>query len=286
MQAKDIQTHLRSLNGGWVDPDTTVDTFKAGDPETEVAGIAVSWISSRHALEEAVALDANVFITHEPTFYTHRDDPTHPFANLEAALAKRAFIEENGLVVIRCHDLWDQMPGIGIPDAWGSALGLGQPVGGEGYYRVYDVSGRTAGDVARQVAARTGRFGQEAVQLIGDPDRPVHRVAIGTGAITPLFGYIADFGEAYGLDLAICTDDGFTYWQHGAYALDAELPVIIANHATSEEPGIGALADHLRGRFPDVPVHFIPQGCMYRLVYGEQRALGGAPGEPDVRRVA
>jgi putative NIF3 family GTP cyclohydrolase 1 type 2 len=145
-------------------------------------------------------------------------------------------------------------------------LGLGESVGGEGYYRVYDVSGRTAGDVARQVAARTKPYGQESVQLIGDPEAPVHRVAIGTGAITPLFGYINDFGEAYGMDLAICTDDGFTYWREGAYALDARLPVIIVNHATAEEPGMMRLAEHLQAQFPDVPVHFLARGCLYRQV--------------------
>jgi putative NIF3 family GTP cyclohydrolase 1 type 2 len=266
MRAKELQAHLRSLNGGWMDPEHTVDTFKSGDPEAEVTGIAVAWMSTRRALEQARALGCNVFVTHEPTYYTHQDDPTHPFSQLPAAREKRAFIEQNGLVVLRCHDLWDQVPGMGIPDTWGSALGLGTPLGGTGYYRVYDVSGRTAGDVARQVALRTSFIGQEAVQLIGDPDTPVSRVAIGTGAITPLFGYIADFGEAYGLDLAICTDDGITYWREGAYALDAGLPVIVVNHATSEEAGMGALADHLQAQFPQVSVHFIREGCMYHLI--------------------
>jgi putative NIF3 family GTP cyclohydrolase 1 type 2 len=273
MRAKHLQAHLRSLNGGWVDPEHTVDTFKAGDSETEVAGIAVAWMSTRRALEQALALGCNVFVTHEPTYYTHEDDAAHPTAQLPVAREKRSFIEESGLVIIRCHDLWDQVPVMGIPDTWGFALALGEAVGGEGYFRVYDVSGRTAGDVARQVALRTGLFGQEAVQLIGDPATPVSRVVIGTGAITPLFEVIAEFGESHGVDLAICTDDGFTYWKHGAYALDAGFPVIIVNHATSEEAGMGALADHLRAQFPDVPVHFIREGCMYQLVHPERDVL-------------
>jgi putative NIF3 family GTP cyclohydrolase 1 type 2 len=94
----------------------------------------------------------------------------------------------------------------------------------------------------------------------------VSRVAIGTGAITPLFSYIDLYEAAHGLDLAICTDDGFTYWQHGAYALDAGLPVIVVNHATSEEPGMMRLAEHLADQFPGVRVHFIPQGCLYALI--------------------
>lgn len=266
MRAKDVQTHLRSLNGGWVNLEKTVDTFKSGDPESEVRGIAVSWMSTTEALSAALARQCNLFITHEPTYYDHYDDLGGWVFGFQGAREKRAFIEASGITILRCHDLWDQMPGIGIPDAWGKALGLGQPVGGEGYYRVFDVRGRTAGDLARQVASRTQPFDQEAVQLIGDPATPVHSVAIGTGAITPLFGYLHDFGEAYGLDAAICTDDGFTYWREGAYALDTGLPVIIVNHATAEEPGMMQLAEHLRAQFPDVPVHFLARGCIFRLV--------------------
>ncbi len=100
--------------------------------------------------------------------------------------------------------------------------------------------------------------------MVGHPETPVSRVAIGTGAITQLFVYVREFGVSseHPVDLAICTDDGFTYWQHGAYALDVGLPVIIVNHATSEEPGMMQLAEHLKKRFPEVPVHFIPRGCL------------------------
>ena len=73
----------------------------------------------------------------------------------------------------------------------------------------------------------------------------------------------------YDVDLAICTDDGFTYWQDAAYAWDAGLPTIVVNHATSEEPGMRQLAAHLTERFPEVPVHFVPRGCLYRLVAPE-----------------
>ncbi len=269
MLAKDLQAFFRSLNGGWMDLEKTVDTYKSGDPNVEITGIAVSWMSTSEALARAQELGCNVFVTHEPTYYNHRDDPDSPIFELAGARDKRAFVEETGLTIIRCHDLWDQVPEMGIPDAWGEALGLGRAVAGAGYYRVYDVTGRTAGDVALQVAANSAAFGQEAVQLIGDPDIPVTRVAIGTGAITPLFAYVANFD----VDLAICTDDGFTYWQHGAYAMDAGLPVIIVNHASSEEPGMIRLANTIQAQFPFVPVHFIPRGCVYRLVEGVDSSL-------------
>lgn len=88
------------------------------------------------------------------------------------------------------------------------------------------VSGRTARSVALQVASRTKELGQDAVELIGPPDLVVSRLAIGTGAITPF----PHFLDTYQADLAICTDDGFTYWHGGALAIDLGVPVIVVNH--------------------------------------------------------
>src|SRR5690242_15114277 len=136
MNARDLLAYLRRLNGGWMNLDDTVDTFKSGNPDAEVRGIAVGWMSYTWALQRAIELGCNVYVTHEPTYYDHRDSSEQMFA-LPAVREKRRFIEQSGLVVLRCHDLWDQYPGIGIPDSWGGWLGLGQPVGGEGYYRVY-----------------------------------------------------------------------------------------------------------------------------------------------------
>ena len=47
------------------------------------------------------------------------------------------------------------------------------------------------------------------------------------------------------MDLAICTDDGFTYWHDAAYAIDMGIPAIVVNHAVSEEAGLMNLARHL-----------------------------------------
>jgi putative NIF3 family GTP cyclohydrolase 1 type 2 len=273
--AGDLQRYLKSLDGGWVDRDRTVDTFKSGSPDVAVTGIAIAWMSDTEALERAHELGCNVFVTHEPTFYNHfdfesdifRDFPVgwiefnETFAN-EAVRAKRKFIDNIGITILRCHDLWDQMPAIGITDAWAAQLGFTDPVGSESFYRIYDVAGRTAGDVAEQVARATKPLGQEAVQLIGSAGQAVNRVAIGTGAITPMFHMIAT-GNA---DLVICSDDGFVYWRDGPMASDMGVPIVIAHHGCTEVPGMKLLAEHLKTEFPDIPVHFIPQPCMYTLI--------------------
>lgn len=263
MRAREVYEHLRGMDGGWVRWDDTVDTFKAGDPNTEVRGIAVCWMSYVHALQEAEARGCNLVITHEPTFYSHRDNDESVF-QYTAVRAKRDYIRTHGLVVLRCHDLWDQYPGMGIPDSWAEFLGFDSPLVTEGYYRVFDVSGETAGALARRVAARTAARNQTSVQLIGSPTQNVSRLALGAGALTPLRHFL----DAYACDMAICTDDGFTYWRDGALALDLGIPVVIVNHAVSEVSGMQKLAEHLRQVFPTTRVEYLAQGCMFQTVSG------------------
>jgi hypothetical protein len=49
----------------------TVDTFKAGNPDTVVTGIAVTMMATMDVLKRASGNGLNLVITHEPTFYAH-----------------------------------------------------------------------------------------------------------------------------------------------------------------------------------------------------------------------
>ena len=124
MKVNELQAFLDSLNGGWLNPNDTVDTIKAGDPQSEVHAIAVGWMSYTWALKRALSLNCNVFITHEPTYYDHHDNQPKIF-DMPGVRQKQQWIEENGIVILRCHDLWDQFPGIGIPELMGDLVGDG-----------------------------------------------------------------------------------------------------------------------------------------------------------------
>ena len=261
MIAQDVQDYLQSLSGDWNYPENTVDTFKAGDSATAVWGIAVAWMSYSWALKRALELDCNVFITHEPTYYNHWDDDQDIF-RFSQVRAKRQFIDDNDLVIIRCHDLWDQISNIGIPDSWGNLLRLGQAIDGGPYVRVYEIGPTTAYALAQHVASCTAPLGQPGVQLIGPREKTVRRICIGTGAITPYLECV----EKYQVDIAICTDDGIDYWRDGGFAIDSDIPIIVVNHPVSEEIGVMSLAENLSQRFSSVPVHHIRQRCMYELV--------------------
>src|ERR1700748_468190 len=51
----------------------TVDTFKAGDPQTPLTGIATTCMATFDVLQRAAASGKNLVISHEPTFYNHED---------------------------------------------------------------------------------------------------------------------------------------------------------------------------------------------------------------------
>ena len=260
VRAADVRDYLLKL-GPWVNPNDTVDTFKAGDPQTVVKKIAVAWMPYLWTIQRALDEGCNLLVCHEPVYYNHTDKDDAVFL-FEVTRRKKQLIESSGLVIYRCHDVWDRVEGIGIPDAWGEFLGFSKLVNRSTFCHVYEIPETTSGELARSVAGKLQAFGHETVQLIGPADKRVRRIGIGTGAITP-FREMAGRLEA---DLAICTDDGFTFWSDATMAIDMGYPVIVVNHASSEEPGMRKLAARLREVFPSVPVTAIAQECMFRTI--------------------
>src|SRR5687767_10602114 len=131
MTAHELNQWLRSLHSV---PEPSVDRIVVGDPTTVVRGIAVVWMPTWVALRDAAAHGANVVVAHEPTFFTHHDldgfgadfadVPPKARASLEATReAKQGWITEHGMVVIRCHDVLDAMPG-GVVDCLAKGLGF------------------------------------------------------------------------------------------------------------------------------------------------------------------
>jgi putative NIF3 family GTP cyclohydrolase 1 type 2 len=249
MRARDVREHFQSV-GTWVDWQNTVDQFLHADPEAEVRGIATAWIGTNAAFREAHRVGANLFVTHEPVFL-----PGYAETESGSAVArrKRQLLEDLGLTVLRCHDTWDRMPEVGIPDAWTAWLGFeSDPRPTDSFYRLCHVDGRTVEEVAQRVGERIASLGQRAPLIFGHRDRAVSRMAVGTGAITWLPAM-----HELGADLLLATDDGMNAWDGGLWAADLDIPLIIVNHAVAEKPGMMALADYLRDQFPDVPTEYI-----------------------------
>ncbi|MCD6301928.1 MAG: Nif3-like dinuclear metal center hexameric protein [Anaerolineae bacterium] len=260
MIARDLDLHMRSV-ATWVAWDNgTCDGFKYGDPDTMVTGIAVAWQSQLSALKEARACGCNLFVTHEPTFYAHMDDDQALLAS-EPAVTKQKFLDDAGMVVYRCHDVWDVIEGEGVIDRWVARLELGPVVAGDRYHRVIEVPTVTAWELASQIGQRVSALDEQTVAFIGERSTMVHRLGVGTGAITDVRKMV-DMGA----DAVLVTDDGVLLWREGAWLADLGIPAMVVNHTTAEIPGLLGLEEHLRRTFDGVPVHFVGQRCGYEIL--------------------
>jgi len=263
-----------------VDWEHTVDRFLAGDPDSEVKGIAVSWMPTFPNLERALKNGCSLFVTHEPLYAVDVDDQgkvtggtpfidphlerlrEESFDKNDVWVKKHRWLKETGMTVYRCHDFWDDFPEVGIHGAWADWLGLsGEPVEAKRFYEVHEFDETTLGDLARRILERVRPLGQEVVHVIGDLEKRVSSIAIGTGAIT-------DYREMHNMhaDVLLLTDDGTRLWESGQWAVDSDTPLIIVNHSTSEEPGMITLSRYIQKVFPDVPVTYIPSGCIYKTI--------------------
>jgi putative NIF3 family GTP cyclohydrolase 1 type 2 len=263
MTARDLRARLQeeaSRKLAWkMDWEKTCDQFLAGNPDVEIRGIAVSWMSTQQILERARERGANLLVTHEP-LYVLEADPEKGIPADHPWVRKKRWLEQVGMVVYRCHDFWDDFPEIGIHGAWAKWLGFGgKPVAMQRFYEVHETGGLTLEALAGQVLEKTKALGQTTVGMVGDRKRTTHRIALGTGAIT---NYSAM--AAMGADVLLLTDDGTRLWETAQWASDAEVSLLIVNHATAEEPGMRTLAAYLRDLVRPVPVFQLPVGCLYQ----------------------
>jgi hypothetical protein len=272
MRAKDLNAYLRARIP--VD-EPSVDRVVIGDPDALVKKVGTAWMPYWKTCREAVEAGVNVLVVHEPAFYTHwdlderdgRDYLSAPEAGkkafVEARDAKRAWLEASGLVIIRCHDVLDRLPCIGIPHAFGRLLGFEAKdvVRSKRFHDVFAVAPAPAAAVARGIALRLRAVGQPGVAFYGDPERIVRSVGVGTGCI-------CDPLESMDLapDLFVGIDDTIRTWIQTTWAEDTGHPLVVVNHGASEEAGMRELSLHLRAAFPDLGVVHLAQGCGYRWI--------------------
>jgi putative NIF3 family GTP cyclohydrolase 1 type 2 len=253
MTARDIvtriQQQLASQTINW--RTETVDTFKAGDPETPIVGIATTGMATLSVLKRAAKAKRNFVITHEPTFYNHQDQ-TAALAQDSTYEAKQRFIKEHQLVVWRFHDHAHALR----PDPLvaGSARALGWTAYASATEpRIYNVPPTTLGALAADIARRLkGR----AVRVAGDPAMTVARVALGPGyGVPPLTATIdvAVGGEA-------SESGGNSEYLADAGAVGQPKGVILLGHMLSEDFGMFEVGEWLRGFLSGVPIDWVPAG--------------------------
>jgi putative NIF3 family GTP cyclohydrolase 1 type 2 len=234
----------------------TVDTFKAGDPDTPVTGIATTMMATFDVLKRAAAQRANLIITHEPTFYSHEDE-TQSFeaANDPVWREKEAFVKEHHLVVWRFHDHWHSRRPDGILSGMADALNW------QRYERadapnLFVLPRTTLRELAKSVQ---DRIGIKVLRVVGNPDLGVTKAALVPGAA----GTQEHLQFLRRDDVEVLVIGEVPEWETIEYVTDAAAEgrhkaLILMGHIPSEQAGMAACAEWLKTFISGVPVVFVP----------------------------
>jgi putative NIF3 family GTP cyclohydrolase 1 type 2 len=235
----------------------TVDTFKAGDSNTKVKGIAVTMMATLDVLQRAAAKNENLIITHEPTFYDHLDTSNQlPQGESDEVLKeKRAFIESHHLVVWRFHDHWHRRNPDGILTGVIHKLGWEKYQDANNQY-LFTIPEASVGQLSTELQRKLGIY---IVRVVGDRDMKVKRVALSPGAA----GFRREAGALEMPDIGLLITGESREWETVEYVADAvaegrHKALIMLSHVPSEQPGMEECATWLKTFVTEVPVEFVP----------------------------
>ena len=233
----------------------TVDTFKAGNPDTAVTGIAVTMMATMDVLQRAANQGRNLVITHEPTFYNHLDVPDGMPESDPVWKEKREFIDKHGMVVWRFHDHWHRRN----PD--GILAGMVHTLGWEKYQQeenphLFTMPERTLEELAAELAKK---LDSPVLRVVGEPGMKVTRIAFSPGSA----GFVR---ETHALELErveVLLVGETREWETVEYAADAvsegrKKAMIVIGHVPSEQAGMEECARWLKTFVKNVPIEFIP----------------------------
>jgi putative NIF3 family GTP cyclohydrolase 1 type 2 len=249
-----IQKIQANLGVRWHTP--TVDTFKAGDPDTPITGIAVTMMATYDVLERAAVAGKNLIITHEPTFYSHQDETANFERDKDPVFAqKEAFIKEHHMVVWRFHDNWHAHH----PD--GILLGMTKALGWQAYQNpsdpnLFTLPQQTLAELAESVK---NKLGIHAMRVAGDPNLRVTQVALLPGAA----GEARQIALLERNDVQVLLIGEVPEWETIEYAADAASErrpkaLILMTHIVSEQAGMEECARWLKTFITDTPIEFVP----------------------------
>ena len=255
LTARDVVERIKQHIGvPWTEP--TVDTFKDGDPATPVTGIAVTMMATFDVLRRAAARRANLVITHEPTFYDHLDKLDVLEAEHDSVTAaKRAFIREHRMVVVRMHDHWHRRRPEPMAVNLARVLGWAryQVPDSEWLYRVPETTlAELAATIRRRLPAPTMR-------VVGDSALRVTKIGLSPGAAG--FDTHRKLLQQDAVEVLVIGEA--REWETVEYVADAvtagrKKALIILGHIRSEQDGMDEFTRWLGTFVKEVPVTFVP----------------------------
>ncbi|MEQ8554177.1 MAG: Nif3-like dinuclear metal center hexameric protein [Cyclobacteriaceae bacterium] len=234
----------------------TVDTYKGGHGAMRVTGIATTFLANMDVLKSAKEKGLNLIITHEPTFYDHRDN-TDRYGDDPIVKAKQQYIEDNNLIVWRFHDHWHRTSPDGIYKGMTARLQFDQ-YSRDGSQIYYDLPTMTLKDLGLKLEKQ---FDQSTIRVVGDLEMEVSQVALVLGAA----GANRQINSLQREDVEVVIVGEVPEWETVEYIRDAtslgrRKALIMLGHANSEEGGMEYCAEWLKTFINGVPIEFIPAG--------------------------
>jgi len=235
----------------------TVDTFKAGDPNTPVTAVAVTFMATYDVLRRAARQGCNFIITHEPTFYHGQDDTSQldPDPVIEA---KQKFIKDNNLVIWRFHDHIHRTE----PD--GIVAGMIELFEWKTFQQQDEnLRFELPKPISLQqfVNSLKGKFAHSAIRVIGDPKMQLTKFGFAPGAS----GSVMQMKMLQRGDIEVLVAGETREWETVEYVRDAKdmgrnKALILLGHSISEEAGMKHCSEWLKSFVDEVPIRFIPSG--------------------------
>lgn len=238
----------------------TVDTFKSGNPDEVVTGIATCMFANMETLRKAVASNCNLIIAHEPTFYNHLDEASE---NDPVYQKKSEYIKQHGLIIFRFHDHWHQTKPDGIYLGMVDKLGWKTNQVDESmmYFKFEE---QTVGAFAKKLQ---DQLQGSQLRIVGDPQMRFTNVALSVGA--PGSKRHISYLNNQATELLVAGEA--PEWETYQYVLDASLmgmkkAAIFTGHIPSEEAGMEYCAKWMKTFVKDIPVVYIENSPAYRPV--------------------
>ena len=273
----------RKLGPGW--KDSSVDTFLAGNRQSEVMGVVTTFAPSLEVLRKAVTSGKNMIISRESPFWARAAAQARPgtggtgpgggggaagrgpasMDNDPTFRIKRDYIAANNLIMYRFFDNWNARQ----PDV--QLQGLAKALGWEKYYKpsggepwatnngFFAIPPATLKETAQSIKKT---LKMKSIRVGGDPNIRVTKAALSHGMY-----WIADLQKLLaepGVDLIVMGEpqwgNELSLYSFDLHAAGKKKGMIVLGQQVSEEPGCGEMAAWLKSFISEVPVEWIPTG--------------------------
>ena len=248
----------------------TCDILISGSWDQEVTRIGSTFMATVDVIRRAIEEKVDFLITHEPTWFTGRDDDSWVRED-PVFLEKKKLLEDSGIALWRFHDYMHFATEDGIYRGFDRETGwrfyrlppappAEQIMPGIRFDGCYEIPETTLAGLA---AFLQKTFRMPYMRYIGDPQMPVRRVGVLPGGGSLGLGVEQmpmQLMFRRNLDVLLCGD--LTEWTLPAYVRDAVQlgmcrAILVLGHERSEEPGMKHLGAWLSRSLPEIPVVFL-----------------------------